>query len=187
MFELQFNNPIIQSKPEFPFEPVLHPTFGVATERIPQKIAHWGSSTSKQRTRQWILLFSRFKKHLSLTELCEWWLVRKFLFEKASAETNRDTSAPGSELPHYCSATFCQPLMTNPPQCVRQIRFLPSVDNISEAICRTNPTRQFRWSVICYLHGLHLSEEGACQQRNFGFWEKTTTSDLVCWGGIFFW
>ena len=39
---------------------------------------------------------------------CEWWLVREFLLEKASSETNRDTSAAGSELPHYCTATFCQ-------------------------------------------------------------------------------
>ena len=37
--------------------------------------------------------------------------------------------------------------------------FLLSVDNVSLAICPTNPTRQFRWSVICYLHGLHLSRE----------------------------
>ena len=42
----------------------------------------------------------------------------------APSKTNRDTSAPGSELPHYCpqcAATFCARPMTNPPQCVRQI------------------------------------------------------------------
>ena len=107
-----------------------------------------------------------------LGSVCEWWLVREFLVEKASSETNRDRSAPGSELPHYCTATFCQPTSWQIHRNASdKAEFLPNVDNRSVAICRTNPTRQFRWSVICYLHGLHLSG-AACQQRICcGLWE----------------
>ena len=58
--------------------------------------------------------------------------------------------------------------------------FLLSVDNVSLAICPTNPTRQFRWSVICYLHGLHLSREKSLSTNtNKNIYTNTNTSYVL--------
>ena len=72
----------------------------------------------------------------------DWW--ENSTREKGSSETNRDRSAPGSELPHYCTAAFCQPTSWQIHRNASdKSEFLLNVDNKSVPICRTNPTRQF--------------------------------------------
>ena len=84
--------------------------------------------------------------------------------KSVASETNRDRSARGSELPHYCTDAFCKPaLMTNPPQCVRQIRFLLDVDNKSVVICR----RQ-------------IQRDNFCSRAWFVIWMVSTCQWAVC-------
>ena len=141
VFELQFNNPIIQSKPEFPFEHVLHLSFGIATERITQK---WRIDVPKpktQRTKQWILSFSIFTTKSIFPWLSfvngDWWensCLKKRRQRRIETHQPQGRNYHITALPLFASRSwqihrnasdksdFCRVLITYLPQFVGQIQ-----------------------------------------------------------------